>query len=96
MHKEIKTTKYFFARRANMASSCSSPETICSVQAYGKMFLKNETYGYGSRYSLKSLRSVSYSNLVQNLALINLAKQKLHIKYGFDKVTYQLSKAYAF
>ena len=56
--------------------------------------LKNETYVYGSWYSLKkkkkkkqqkkkqqkTLVSVSYSNLVWNLALINLAKQKLHIK----------------
>ena len=42
------------------------------------------------------LVSVSYNNLVWNLALINLAKQKLLIKYGFDKVTYQISKACAF
>ena len=53
-------------------------------------FSKNEIYGYGSRFSLKSLlSSVSYSNLVRNLASTNLAKEKLHIKYGFDKVTYQ-------
>ena len=59
-------------------------------------FLKNETYGYGSRYNLKNICSVSYSNLVWNIALINLVKQKLHIKYGFDKVTYHISKACAF
>ena len=60
-------------------------------------FLKDETYGYGSQCSLKKpLVSVSYSNLVWNLALINLAKQKLHIKYGFDNVAYQISKTYAF
>ena len=44
----------------------------------------------------KPLSSVSYSNLIWNLALINLVKQKLHIKYGFDKVTYQIPKACAF
>ena len=50
-------------------------------------FLKNETYGYGSQYNLKKpLVSVSYSNLVWNLALFNLAKQKLQIKYGFDLI----------
>ena len=49
-------------------------------------FLKNETYRYGSQYSLKkSLICVSYSNLVWNLALLNLAKRNFHIKYGFDK-----------
>ena len=40
----------------------------------------------------KSLVSISYSNL----ALINLAKQKVHIKYGFDQVAYQISKTCAF
>ena len=40
--------------------------------------------------------SVSYGNLVWNLASINLAKQKLHIKCGFDKVAYQTAKAFAF
>ena len=61
-------------------------------------FLNDQTCKYGSKYSLnkKSVVSVSYSNLVCNLALINLAKQKLHIKYGFDKVTYQILKACAF
>ena len=50
-------------------------------------FLKNETYGYGSQYNLKKpLVSVSYSNLVWNLALFDLAKQKLQIKYGFDLI----------
>ena len=39
----------------------------------------------------KSLVSVFYSNLV-----INLAKQTLHIKYGFDETSYQISKAWAF
>ena len=34
------------------------------------IFLKNETYRYGK----KPLISVSYSNLVWNLALLNLAK----------------------
>ena len=29
-------------------------------------------------------------------AIINLVKSKLHIKYGFDKVIYQISKACAF
>ena len=53
--------------------------------------------GYCSQYNLKkSLVSVSYSNLVWNLASINLAKQKIRIKYGFEKVTYQISKACAF
>ena len=57
-------------------------------------FGTNEKYGYGSRYSLrKTLVSVSYSNLVCNLALTNLAKQKFYIKYGFDNVTHQISKA---
>ena len=51
-------------------------------------FLKNETYEYGSWYSLKNLWSLySTSNLIRNLVFINLAKQKLHIKYGFHKVT---------
>ena len=60
-------------------------------------FFKNETYGYGSQYSLKKpLVSVSYSNLVWNVALINLSKRKFRIKYGFYKVKYQISKAYAF
>ena len=40
---------------------------------------------YGSQFE-QSLMSVSYSNLVWNLALINLAKQNFQIKYGFDKV----------
>ena len=35
---------------------------------------------------------VSYGNLVWNLALINLAKRKLHMKYGFDKVAYQYQR----
>ena len=35
----------------------------------------------------KTLVSASFGNLVWNLALINLANQKLHIKYGFDKAT---------
>ena len=30
------------------------------------------------------------------LAFINLAKQKLHMKYGFNKVTHQIEKACAF
>ena len=60
-------------------------------------FLKNETYGNGGQYSLKkSLASASYSNLVWNLALIILVKQNFHIQYGFDKTTYQISKACAF
>ena len=33
------------------------------------------------------LVSVSYCDLVWNLSLINLAKQKIHIKYSFDKTT---------
>ena len=44
----------------------------------------------------KPLDSVSYSVLVWNLALINLVKQKFQIKYGFDKVTYQISKTFVF
>ena len=36
----------------------------------------------------KSFVSVSNSVLLWNVALDNLAEQKLHIKYGFDKVTY--------
>ena len=48
--------------------------------------LNNKTYGYGSRYSLKKpLVSVSYNNLVWNLTLINLAKQKLHINMAVIK-----------
>ena len=46
--------------------------------------------------SLKPLVSVSKNNLVWNLALINLAKQVLQIKYGFDEATYQISRALAF
>ena len=38
------------------------------------------------------LVSVFYNNLVCNLAFITLAKQILHIKYGFDEATYQISK----
>ena len=57
-------------------------------------FLKNETYG--TVQFKKLLVSVSYSNLEWNLALINFGEQKLHMKYGFDKVTYQISKARAF
>ena len=34
------------------------------------------------------LASISYSNLVRNLDIINLAKQKLYTEYGFDIVTY--------
>ena len=73
------------------------------------IYLKNETFRYGSHDNLVSVSCsaavtafglciVSYSNLVWKFALItsNLAKQKLHIKYGFDKVTYQKSKACAF
>ena len=37
----------------------------------------------------KPLISVSYSKLVWNLALFNLLKEKLHIKYGFDKLIYK-------
>ena len=44
----------------------------------------------------KPLVSVSYSNLVWNLALIKLAKQTHYIKYGFDEATYQISKVWAF
>ena len=34
--------------------------------------------------------------LSTEFALINLVKQNFHIKYGFDKVTYQILKACAF
>ena len=46
--------------------------------------------------TVKQLVSVSYSNLIWNVDLTELAKQKLHIKYGFYKVTYQISKTCAF
>ena len=36
----------------------------------------------------KPFVSVSYSNFVWNLALINLVKQKLQIKYGINKITW--------
>ena len=36
----------------------------------------------------KLLASISYSNLVRNLDIINLVKQKLYTEYGFDIVTY--------
>ena len=46
-----------------------------------------------SRYNLKkNFVSISYSNLIWNLALITLAKQTLDIKYGIDAATYQISK----
>ena len=43
----------------------------------------------------KTFDSVSYST-VWTLALLNLAKQNFHIKYGYDNMTYQISKACAF
>ena len=67
-------------------------------------FLKNETCRYVwvwqpvqfEKKNNKPLVCVAYSsNLVWNIALMNLAKRKLHIKYGFDKVTYQISKVCA-
>ena len=58
-------------------------------------FLNNETNGFVLVQFEKPLVSVSYGNLVWNLVLINLAYKKLYIKYGFDKVTYQISKACA-
>ena len=51
--------------------------------------LKTETYGYGSQHILKNLWSLYLSNLTWNLALLNLATQTLHKKYGFDGATYQ-------
>ena len=41
--------------------------------------LKNEAYGYGSRYSLKNCYSLCPT--VWNLASMNLVEQKLHTKY---------------
>ena len=40
----------------------------------------------------KPLVSVSYSSLVWDLALTDLVKQTLHIKYGFDETTYQIQR----
>ena len=76
--------------------SCSSPETICSEQAYGNIFQEWNIWVWWPIQFEKPLVSVSYTNFVWNLALINLVKQKLHIKYGFDRVTYHLPKASAF
>ena len=72
--------------------SRSLPETICSLSKLMDTFLKNEKPVQFE----KPLISVSYNNLVWNLALLNLAKQNFHIKYGFDKGTYQISKPCAF
>ena len=44
--------------------------------------LKIDTYRYGNRQFEKPLVSISYSNLALNLALLNFAKETLHIKYA--------------
>ena len=81
--KQKKTKKkHTHTHKRKKQRSFSSSETF----VLSKLMVKHMDMVVGTVE--KTFVSVSYSNVVWNLALINLVKQKLQIKYGINKITW--------